>query len=340
MMTRSLSRKKYIGLLFMLVFLVFLTNVGSMLVGAGSFNLDRLIQTILGNGNTTEDFLLFSIKFPRMVVLLLAGVALALSGSILQSLTRNDLADPGIIGINAGAGVAIAIFFLYVPLDPGTFAFSLPLVAFVGAVLTALCIYVFSYTKGIGVQAEKLVLVGIGFAMALSGLMIVLISSADHQKVDFIANWLAGSVWGTSWVFVWTLLPWVVILFPFILFKARELNLFSIGRSSAIALGVPIKRDSIILLFVAVALAAAAVSITGGIAFIGLMAPHLAKTLVGPKHQRFIPVAALIGAWLLCLADSIARNAFDVISIPTGVVVSLIGGPFFLYLLLRKKRPV
>jgi iron complex transport system permease protein len=306
-------------------------------MGYSSLSYDRLIPTLLGQGTFKEEFVLFSIRMPRIIITLLAGMALALSGAILQGITRNDLADPGIIGINSGAGVAITVFFLFFPIDSGTFVYMIPLVGFIGAILTACLIYFFSYKKNIGVQPVNLVLTGVGFSLALSGLMIVLISSADRVKVDFIAKWLAGNIWGTDWPFIWAILPWLVILIPFTLYKANRLNLLGLSEPVAIGVGVSIEKERIILLLTAVALAAAAVSVTGGITFIGLMAPHIAKALVGPRNQLFIPVAILIGGWLLLFADTIGRNLIESSEIPAGIMVSIIGAPYFIYLLLKNK---
>jgi iron complex transport system permease protein len=172
--------------------------------------------------------------------------------------------------------------------------------------------------------------------MALSGLMIVLISSAERAKVDFIAKWLAGNIWGTDWPFIWAIIPWLIILIPFTLYKANRLNLLGLSEPVAIGVGVSIEKERIVLLITAVALAAAAVSVTGGIAFIGLMSPHIAKSLVGPRNQLFIPVAILIGGWLLLLADTIGRNIIEPEGIPAGIMVALIGAPYFMYLLLKK----
>jgi len=319
-----------------LLLLIVATVVTSMSIGSASLSFDRLIPTLFGHGTHKEDLVLYSIRLPRIVVTLLAGMALALSGAILQSITRNDLADPGIVGINAGAGVAISVFFLYVPLEPKSFAFMLPVIAFAGALVTAALIYLFSYSKEEGLQPIKLVLVGVGFELALSGAMIVLISSADYRKVDFIAKWLAGNIWGADWPYIWALLPWLVLLIPFALFKSNALNLLALNEAVAVGSGVSVKRDRILLLVASVALAAAAVSVTGGIAFIGLMAPHIAKRLMGPRHQHFIPVSVLMGGWLLLLADTIGRNLVDPAGIPSGIMVALIGGPYFLYLLLRR----
>ncbi|WP_078410974.1 FecCD family ABC transporter permease [Priestia abyssalis] len=328
--------KKQRLILFLLLALILISVVLGMGMGYASLSYDRLLPTILGQGTFKEEFVLFSIRLPRMIITLLAGMALALSGAILQGITRNDLADPGIIGINSGAGVAVAIFFLFFPIDAGSFVYLLPLVAFVGALLTACLLYVFSYNKNTGLQPVKLVLVGVGFAMAFSGLMIVLISSAERAKVDFIAKWLNGNIWGTDWPFIWAILPWLIILIPFTLYKANRLNLLGVSEPVAIGVGVSIEKERIVLMLTAVALAAAAVSVTGGITFIGLIAPHIAKALVGPRNQLFIPIAILLGGWLLLLADTIGRNVASPDGIPAGIMVALIGAPYFVYLLLKK----
>jgi iron complex transport system permease protein len=316
--------------------LIIVTTIIGMGMGYSSLSYNRLLPTILGQGTFKEEFVLFSIRLPRIVITILAGMALAVSGAILQGITRNDLADPGIIGINAGAGVAIAVFFLFFPIDAGSFVYMLPAVAFVGALITACLIYAFSYKKGVGLAPVRLVLIGVGFSMALSGAMIVLISSAERQKVDFIAKWLAGNIWGTDWPFVLAILPWLVILIPFTLYKANRLNLLGMSEPVAIGVGVTIERERVVLLMTAVALAAAAVSVTGGIAFIGLMAPHMAKALVGPRNQLFLPVSILIGGWLLLLADTIGRNLVDPEGVAAGIMTALIGAPYFIYLLLKK----
>ncbi|WHY85565.1 iron ABC transporter permease [Neobacillus novalis] len=329
-----IKRQRFI--LCLLFLLIIVTMVVGMGLGYASLSYDRLLPAILGKGTFKEEFILFSIRLPRIIITLLAGMSLALSGAILQGITRNDLADPGIIGINSGAGVAIAIFFLFFPVQAGSFIYLLPVIAFIGAFLTAFLIYVFSYKKNEGIQPVRLILIGVGFSMALSGIMIVLISSAERAKVDFIAKWLAGNIWGTDWPFIWALLPWLVILVPFTFYKANRLNILGLSEQVAIGVGIYVEKERILLLITAVALAASAVAVTGGIAFVGLMAPHIAKALVGPRNQLFIPVALFIGGWLLLLADTIGRNLAAPDGIPAGTMVAIIGAPYFLYLLLKK----
>ncbi|WML32873.1 iron ABC transporter permease [Clostridium sp. OS1-26] len=319
-----------------LLTLTIITIIIGMGMGYSSLSYDRLIPVLLGQGTLKEKFVLFSIRLPRIIITLLAGMALSLSGAILQGITQNDLADPGIIGINSGAGVAVTIFFLFFPLNSVSFVYLLPIVAFIGALITTSVIYAFSYRKHQGLQPIRLVLIGVGFSMALSGLMIVLISSTDRIKVEFIAKWLSGNVWGTDWPFILAILPWLAVLIPFTLYKANSLNLLRLSESVAVGVGVSVEKERIQLLLTAVALAASAVSVTGGISFIGLMAPHISKALVGQRNQLFIPVALLIGGWLLLFADTIGRNVFEPNGIPAGIMVALIGAPYFMYLLLKK----
>jgi iron complex transport system permease protein len=332
---KSRLRKQRIILFTLLLFTV-LTIVLSMGIGDSSLSYNSLLPTLLGHGTIKDEFVLFELRLPRIAITFLAGMALALSGSILQGITQNDLADPGIIGINSGAGVAVAVFFLFVPINSRDFTYLIPFVAFIGAMLAALLIYVLSYRKHHGVQPISLVLLGIGFSMALSGLMIVIVSSAERTKVEFISMWLSGNVWGADWVFVLAIVPWLLILIPFTLYKANKLNLLKLSKAVAIGVGVSIEKERLQLLLSAVALSASAVSVTGSIAFIGLMAPHIAKALVGHRNQMFLPIAILIGGWLLLFADTVGQHLIKPNGIPAGIVVSLIGAPYFIYLLMKK----
>ncbi|MDF1508626.1 iron ABC transporter permease [Robertmurraya sp. DFI.2.37] len=331
----SVVKKQRLTLL-LLTIVIIATAVIGMGIGSSSVSFDRLIPTLLGQGTFKEEFVIFSVRMPRLIVTLLAGMALALSGSILQGITRNDLADPGIIGINAGAGLGVAIFYLFIPVSSGSFVYLLPVVAFAGAMLTAALLYLFSYDRKTGLQPVRLVLIGVGFSMAFSGVMIIIFSAVDPFKVDFIAKWLNGNIWGADWPFILAILPWLIVLVPFTLYRANRLNLLGVSEPVAVGVGVAVEKERVTLLLAAVALAAAAVSVTGGIAFIGLMAPHIAKALVGPRNQLYIPVAILLGGWLLTLADTIGRNLVDPDGVPAGIMVALIGAPYFMYLLLKK----
>ncbi|MCK7605145.1 iron ABC transporter permease [Geobacillus stearothermophilus] len=328
-------RKKSFSLFAVLALLIAATAAVALSTGDAPLSYNRIVPTLLGYGSMEEEFILFSLRLPRLFITLLAGMALALSGAVLQGLTRNDLADPGVLGINAGAGAGVALFFLFFPIEAGTFLYALPLVAFTGALLTAVSIYAVSYKKTTGLQPVPFILTGVGMSMALSGLMIVLISAADRTKVDFIARWLSGNIWGDDWPFIWAVLPWLAAGTLVALYRAKHLNILHLGDPVSIGVGVHVRRERLVLMTTAIAVAAAAVSITGGISFIGLMAPHIAKSIVGPRHERVIPASMLIGGWLLLAADTIGRNVLAE-PLPAGVIVSLIGAPYFIYLLLKR----
>ena len=335
MIEPNIIRKQRRTLAILLVLTV-ATAITGMAMGYGALSFDRLIPTLIGQGSFKESFILFSVRLPRIVITLLAGMALALSGCILQSITRNDLADPGIIGINSGAGVGIAIYFLFFPINTTSFIYILPLVAFCSALLTVLIIYIFSYKKNEGIQTTRFVLVGVGLSMALSGLMVVIISSTEQIKVEFIAKWLSGNIWGADWAFVLAILPWLVVLIPFTLYKANRLNILRLSEQVAIGVGISVEKERLSMLLASVALAASAVSVTGGISFVGLMAPHIARSLVGPRNQLYTPIALVLGGWMLLFADTIGRNIVQPEGISAGIMVSLIGAPYFIYLLAKK----
>ncbi|MED4979588.1 iron ABC transporter permease [Geobacillus stearothermophilus] len=328
-------RKKSFSLFAVLALLIAATAAVALSTGDAPLSYNRIVPTLLGYGSMEEEFILFSLRLPRLFITLLAGMALALSGAVLQGLTCNDLADPGVLGINAGAGAGVALFFLFFPIEAGTFLYALPLVAFTGAILTAVAIYAISYKKTTRLQPVPFILTGVGMSMALSGLMIVLISAADRTKVDFIARWLSGNIWGDDWPFIWAVLPWLAAGTLVALYRAKHLNILHLGDPVSIGVGVHVRRERLVLMTTAIAVAAAAVSVTGSISFIGLMAPHIAKSIVGPRHERVIPASMLIGGWLLLAADTIGRNVLAE-PLPAGVIVSLIGAPYFIYLLLKR----
>lgn len=328
-------RKKSFSLFAVLALLIAATAAVALSTGDAPLSYNRIVPTLLGYGSMEEEFILFSLRLPRLFITLLAGMALALSGAVLQGLTCNDLADPGVLGINAGAGAGVALFFLFFPIEAGTFLYALPLVAFTGAILTAVAIYAISYKKTTGLQPVPFILTGVGMSMALSGLMIVLISAADRTKVDFIARWLSGNIWGDDWPFIWAVLPWLAAGTLVALYRAKHLNILHLGDPVSIGVGVHVRRERLVLMTTAIAVAAAAVSVTGSISFIGLMAPHIAKSIVGPRHERVIPASMLIGGWLLLVADTIGRNVLAE-PLPAGVIVSLIGAPYFIYLLSKR----
>lgn len=297
----------------------------------------EVLLTIFGQGTDQQELILYDFRLPRMIIALLVGMGLAVSGAVLQGIVRNPLADPGIIGINAGAGLAVMLFISFFASTSDAPVYLMPLVACFGAVGAAVIIYLLSYKRNEGISPIRLVLTGVAIAAGINAFMIVLTLNLDPENYQFVATWLAGSIWGSSWKFIIALLPWLLILIPFVYAKASVLNILNLGEETAIGLGTDLEKERRLLLFAAVGLAAASVSVSGGIGFVGLIAPHLTRQLIGSRNELVIPIAAFVGALLLLIADTIGRWILQPSEIPAGVIVAVIGAPYFLYLLARLK---
>lgn len=319
------------------IFIILLIILFLISLNTGVIRIDpvTVVKTIFGSGTPRDELLLFEFRLPRITIAMLIGMGLAVSGAVLQGIVKNPLADPGIIGINAGAGLAVMLFVSYFSAELGNSVFIMPVLAFAGAGAAAVIIYAFSYKKDEGVSPIRLILVGVAVAAGISALMIVLTLKLDPRTYDFVATWLAGSIWGSNWNFVLALLPWLLILIPFVYMKSRVLDVLNLRDHTAVSLGMDLEKERRILLAAAVGLAAASVSVSGGIGFVGLIAPHMTRRLVGNKHKYVIPICALVGAVLVLTADTIGRVILQPAEIPTGVVVAIIGAPYFLYLLAK-----
>ena len=336
--TQQKAKKKNFLILGTLALLIVITFVISMNTGVIKLTPMEVIRTFFGQGDAQQQLILFEFRLPRIVIAVLVGMGLAVSGAILQGISKNALADPGILGINAGAGLAVMLYISFFPSTKAAPVFLLPVLAFVGSGMTAVLIYILSYRRHEGITPMRLILTGIAVAAGISSAMIVLTLRLTPENYQFVATWLAGSIWGSNWRFVLSLLPWLLILLPFVYSKSRVLNVMNLGEITAVGLGASIERERRWLLAASVGLAGASVSVSGGIGFVGLIAPHLARQLVGAKHQFLLPAAALLGGLLVLMADTIGRLILEPSEIPAGIVVAVLGAPYFLYLLARLKE--
>ncbi|MFC5703933.1 FecCD family ABC transporter permease [Cohnella faecalis] len=320
-----------VGALIVLAFLI------SMNTGYIRLSPAEVIRTLFGMGTHNQSLILYDFRLPRIVISILIGAGLAVSGCVMQGVSRNALADPGILGINAGAGLTIMLFISFYPSTAAAPVFLLPVLALIGAGLTAALIYALAYKRHEGLLPTRLLLTGIAVAAAISAATIVLTLKLSPEKYQFVANWMAGSIWGTNWKFVGALFPWIAILLPFVFYKARAMNALNLGESMATGLGVRVEKERLALLAAAVGLAGSCVAVSGGIGFVGLIGPHLARRLVGSKHQILLPASALLGSLLVIVSDTVGRSILQPHEIPTGIVVAVIGAPYFLYLLVNTK---
>lgn len=293
-----------------------------------------IIQTILGldTGNPDYAFVINTLRLPRTLIACLVGIALAVSGTIMQGLTRNPLADPGIIGINAGASLAAVTLIVLFPSIP---AAALPLSAFGGALAAALLIYLLAWDQG--AHPMRLILIGVGISAFTGAFTSFLLTFGEISDVSQALVWLAGSVYGRTWEQVFALLPWLVIFIPLALVNALQLNALALGDDIAKGIGSRVEWQRTFLLVVSAALSGAAVATAGTIGFVGLIAPHIARQLVGGNHQGLIPVAGVWGAMIVVISDLLGRILFAPVELPCGIITAVIGAPYFIYLLVQKK---
>ncbi|MDQ0114502.1 FecCD family ABC transporter permease [Paenibacillus harenae] len=308
-------------------------------LNTGSIRLSPLevLSTLLGNGTGEQELILFEYRLPRIIITALAGIGLGIAGAVLQGVSRNSLADPGILGLNAGAAFGLIVFVSFFRSMEGPTALLIPMFTFAGGVLTAILIFLLSYDRNRGISPIRLILVGIAIEAGIGAVTLFLSLRLDEDIYSFASRWLAGSVWGREWIHVGSLLPWIALLAPFIYSQSKKLDVFALGDELAAGIGSRVTRNRIVLLASAVALSCASVAMAGGIGFIGLVAPHIARRLAGPQHRYFLPIAGLVGLFVLVAADTIGRSVFQPVAIPAGVVVALVGGPYFLYLLFKTK---
>ncbi len=325
------------GIIITCILLLLLSFIISMNTGYARLTPLDTLRTLFGNGTVKENLILFDFRLPRIIVSMMVGAGLAVSGCIIQCISRNPLADPGILGINAGAGLMVILYVVFFGAQSFLAVFTLPFLALAGAGATAVLIYAISYKRGEGIAPMRLILTGIAVQAGISALTTVLVVKLDETQYNFVAAWQVGSIWGSNWKFVLALLPWLILLFPYILTKSRTLDVLNLGDDVAVSLGAHVEKERRRLLGAAVALAGACVAVSGSISFVGLLAPHLARRLVGSKHSTLLPVCALTGALLVSVADTIARVIVQPSEIPTGIVVAVIGAPYFLFLMVKKK---
>ena len=306
-------------------------------VGYGEYPISPIdvVKTLLGIPTANGDyaFIINTLRLPRTITAFLVGVGLAIAGTITQGITRNPLAAPSIIGVNAGATLAAVTLLILLPNTPVSL---LPFAAFGGALTVSLLIYLLAWQGGS--SPVRLILVGIGFSLIAGALTDIMITFGEINTVSQALVWLAGSVYGRTWSQVMALLPWIVIFGLMALLLTRELNTLNLGDEVARGLGSQVEWQRGLLLLTAVALAGASVATAGAVGFVGLMSPHLGRQLVGASHEGLLPVSAMMGGMLVVVADLLGRVLFAPLELPCGIITAAIGAPYFVYLLISQRK--
>ncbi|MDO4699027.1 MAG: Fe(3+) dicitrate ABC transporter permease subunit FecD [Pasteurellaceae bacterium] len=288
------------------------------------------IWQVFQDPNSPHYFTLIEYRLPRAILAVLIGGALALSGALIQSIVRNPLASPDILGINNAAGLVAVLCLIFFP---GIAFYWIPIFAFVAGIVAFVLLWI---VCGFHFRPIKMAIIGVALS-ALWAAISHYVMLANPLDINSAMLWLTGSLWGRSWSYVNIVLPWLLLLLPCAFFFCRDLDTLSLGEQKSASLGVPINKIQIIVLLIAVALATTAVAICGPIAFLGLVAPHLARHLVGGRHRSLLPATLLLGAILLLISDILARIIAPPVEIPAGVLTAILGAPYFFYLLMRTK---
>ncbi|WP_047976312.1 Fe(3+) dicitrate ABC transporter permease subunit FecD [Muribacter muris] len=303
--------------------------MASLQFGTVSLSWQTLFD-IVQNPDHPYAFTLMEYRLPRTLLAVVIGGALAVSGVLIQSIVRNPLASPDILGINSAAGlVAVACLLFFPSLD----FYWLPIFAFIGGLSAFLLLW---WLCGRHFRPIKMAIVGVALASLWVALSHYLMLSYP-MDINAAMLWLTGSLWGRSWNYVSVAVPLLCLLLPLSVVFCRDLDTLSLGEQKAASLGVSLQVTQIAVLLLAVALATTAVAVCGPISFLGLAAPHLARYLVGGRHSRLLPTAFLLGAILLLLADILARVIAPPIELPAGILTAILGAPYFFYLLMRIK---
>ena len=330
-----------ISLMFLFLFFILGISYGAVKIPMSTV-ISILIFKITSIGKITEEILkryetiIFNIRMPRVLLSILVGGALAGAGAVFQGIFRNNMADPYLIGLSSGAalGATIAISFQIITSKLGFLV--VPVFAFAGSILTLLLVYKLAVRNG-KISVTSLLLSGIAVSLTLSAVTSFLMVTSG-KNLHSIIFWLMGGFTTASWIQVIVISPFIAVGLGTTLFYIREMNLLVLGEEKAAQLGVEVEKVKRILLISSSVAVAGAVSVSGLIGFVGLVVPHLIRVMGGANYKILLPCSIITGSSLLMLADTISRVALAPIEIPVGIVTSLIGGPFFLYLLNRSKK--
>lgn len=318
-----------IGIMLLFLLLALTGSFLSLTKGSSIISMEQIIDILIAPGSDPQSQIIWNIRMPRTIVGALVGINLSLSGAILQAIMRNPLADPHIIGISSGAGLAgVVIMILFPALE-----YLITPVAFIGAMLAAVCIYILAWKNGI--KPVRIILAGVAVSAFLSaGISGLMIFYSD--RVHGALMWMVGGLAARSWPHVHIILPYAVIGLILALASAAYLNILQLGDEMARGLGVNVEVTRIVLTAIAALLAASAVSVVGLLGFVGLVVPHAARLLIGSDYRFLLPASALLGIAIVTLSDTFARVVFAPIELPVGIIMAFLGAPFFLFLLRRE----
>lgn len=313
-----------LSLALLLILLVLLTTIGSV-----NLSFTEIINALINNDNKMVTTIVYKMRLPRNILAALVGANLAVSGVLLQSVMKNPLADPGITGVSSGASVAAIFILLLLPQYTGI----LPIAAFIGGAIACILVFLMAYKNGL--KPGRIVLAGVAINTILGG-VISYLSTMYSDRIQSAMLWLNGSLATKTWADVEMLFVYSIVGLVVSLFLIRSANVLQLGDDAATNLGFNVNLTRLLISGVAVFLAATSTAVVGIISFVGLIVPHIARMIMGSDHKFTIPFSMILGSIVLLVADTLGRTIGGAVEIPVGVIMSIVGGPFFLYLLRKR----
>ena len=321
-----------------ILFLLFLAQLVLLLLGCclGQYAIPfpDVVKTLLGQGSARQRMVILEFRLPRLCLAILVGIGMGASGVIMQNLLHNDLASPGTLGVADGSSLFVTLYvaLLSKEIDQPVL---LPILALTGGLISSVIIYLLGTNRGKPISSTKLIMTGVAMGACYGAIGTFAMYVLDESQLEFIQRWQSGELWGTQWRYIAILAVWLAVFGFGAMYQAKTLNAIGLGYDLATGLGVNVKLSFLALSFLAVGMSSASVAFGGNFFFLGLIGPHIARRLVGTDTRYLLPASGFVSAVIILLADMLVQNVDFLINIPTGILISILSVPYFLYLLIR-----
>lgn len=293
-----------------------------------------LARAFCGQGTHKARLVLFDMRLPRLTLAAMVGMGMGVSGVIMQNLLHNDLASPGTLGVSAGSGLFVALYAAFVSMRSAA-ALMLPMLAMAGGLLSAGLIFLLAAGRRRRLDPTRLILTGVAVSGAYGAVGTFLTLLIDENRLEFLQRWQSGELWGTRWQYIGVFAVWLIVFLMLAYRRSHVLNLINLGYDTARALGVNVGGQFVYLAFLAVALSSSSVAFGGNFFFLGLIGPHIARRVVGEDARVLLPASGIVAGIIVMLSDMLVQGVSLFADIPTGIIVSVLSVPYFLYLLLK-----